>query len=82
MSTGVKAHPKNRRACNLAKSYILGKVRIIEKDLQFEAMALVKRTGYSLHDQKYYQKNYIKYIKYRFALIIHIYITCKTSFIT
>ena len=38
-ATGVTVNPKHRKAYNQAKAEVLDKVRIIEKDLQFDASA-------------------------------------------
>ena len=49
-STGIKENPKNRKAYNQAKAEILDKVRIIEKDLQFDAAAVFERRAKAAED--------------------------------
>ncbi len=49
-STGIKTNQKNRKLYNQSKVEVLDKIRIIEKDLQFDAAALFNRKAMSVED--------------------------------
>ena len=49
-ATGIKVDPKNRKLYKQSKADVLDKIRIIEKDLQFDAAALFNRKAKSTED--------------------------------
>jgi hypothetical protein len=49
-TTGIKVDPRNRKLYKQSKADVLDKIRIIEKDLQFDAAALFNRKAKSEAD--------------------------------
>jgi hypothetical protein len=46
----ITVNPKHRKLYNQSKADVLDKIRIIEKDLQFDAAALFNRKAKSVED--------------------------------